>query len=102
MSLELQSSKDLLSDQIKLQINRDYQSYLLSKQKINVYETAITQATENYRITNNKYNNSLVTITDLLEADVSLLQAKLNVSLAKADAALAYQKILKTTGSLSK
>ena len=47
-------------------------------------------------------NNSLVTITDLLEADVSLLQAKLNVSLAKADAALAYQKILKTTGSLSK
>ena len=102
MSLELQSSKDLLSDQIKLQINRDYQNYLLSKQKINVYETAITQATENYRITNNKYNNSLVTITDLLEADVSLLQAKLNVSLAKADAALAYQKILKTTGSLSK
>ncbi len=102
MLLELQSSKQLLSDQIKLQVNRDYQSYLLSKQKINVYETAILQATENYRITNNKYNNSLVTITDLLEADVSLLQAKLNVSLAKADAALAYQKILKTTGSLSK
>lgn len=100
-TLEIKSTKELLSDQIKLQVNKDYQNYLLSRQKINVYETAIAQAAENYRITSNKYNNSLVTITELLDADVSLLQAKLNVSLAKADAALAYQKLLKTTGTLS-
>ena len=53
-------------------------------------------------ITKNKYDNSLVTLTDLLEADVSLLQSKLNISFGKADAVLAYNKLLQTSGSLSK
>ena len=50
-----------------------------------MYEKSILQATENFRITKNKYDNNLVTITDLLEADVSLLQAKLNLSLCLID-----------------
>ena len=100
--VQLNATESLLNDGIKLQLNRDYQNYLFAQKKIDVYEKTITQAAENYRITKNKYDNNLVTITDLLEADVSLLQAKLNVSVAKADAALAYNKILSTTGTLSK
>ena len=92
----------MLNDGIKLQLNRDYQNYLFAQKKIDVYQKSIAQATENYRITKNKYDNNLVTITELLEADVSLLQAKLNASVAKADAALSYNKILSTTGTLSK
>jgi len=100
--VQLNATESLLNDGIKLQLNRDYQNYLFAQKKIDVYEKSIVQATENYRITKNKYDNNLVTITDLLEADVSLLQAKLNVTVAKADAALAYNKILSTTGTLSK
>ncbi len=100
--VELNATEMLINDGIKLQLNKDYQNYLFAKKKINVYEKSISQATENYRITKNKYDNNLVTITDLLEADVSLLQAKLNASVAKADAALAYNKILSTAGTLSK
>ena len=100
--VQLNATESLLNDGIKLQLNRDYQNYLFAQKKIDVYEKTITHAAENYRITKNKYDNNLVTITDLLEADVSLLQAKLNVSVAKADAALAYNKILSTTGTLSK
>ncbi len=99
---EINANEELLNDAIKLQVNKDYQNYLLTRKKIEVYEKAIVQATENYRITKNKYDNSLVTITDLLEADVSLLQTKLNASYARADAALAYNKILQTTGTLVK
>jgi outer membrane protein len=99
---EVNANEEILGDAVRLQINKDYQAYLLSQKKIDVYEKATEQATENYRITNNKYNNSLVTITDLLEADVSLLQAKLNSSFAKADAVLAYNKLLQTAGLLSK
>lgn len=99
---EIIATQNLLNDQIKLQVNRDYQNYLLSQKKIEVYNKAIVQATENYRITKNKYDNALVTITDLLDADVSLLQAKLNASVAEADAALAYNKLLETTGTLTK
>ena len=100
--VQLAAAESLLNDGIKLQLNRDYQNYLFAQKKIDVYEKSIVQAIENYRITKNKYDNNLVTITDLLEADVSLLQAKLNVTVAKADAALAYNKILSTTGTHSK
>ncbi len=97
---QVTASEELLNDEIRLQVNKDYQGWLLAQKKIDVYDKAIAQATENYRITKNKYDNSLVTITDLLEADVSLLQAKLNAAYAKADAALAYNKLLSTTGTL--
>ena len=94
-------SEEILNDVVKLQVNQDYQNYILSKNKIAVYEKAIIQATENVRITNNKYNNSLATISELLEADVALLQTKLNIQAAKADAVGAYQKLLQTTGIIN-
>ena len=99
---EIDANQSLLNDQIKLQVNRDYQTFLLAQKKIEVYEKSIVQATENYRITKNKYDNSLVTITELLDADVALLQTRLTAAAAKADAALAYNKLLATTGTLSK
>ena len=99
---EVNAGEEILNDNIRLQVNKDYQNYLLSQKKINVYEKAEAQATENYRITNNKYVNSLVTITDLLEADAALLQSRLNIRFAKADAVLAYNKLLQTAGLLSK
>ncbi|ULT46607.1 TolC family protein [Niabella defluvii] len=51
-------------------------------------------------MTKNKFDNSLVTITELLDANVALLSTKINVLNAKADAALAYRKLLETTGVL--
>ncbi|WP_018630909.1 TolC family protein [Niabella aurantiaca] len=97
---ELSASSELLADNIRLQINRDYQRSILTKRKIEVYNKAEVQAAENYRITKNKYDNSLVTITDLLDANVALLSSKINVLNAKADAALAYQKLLESSGIL--
>jgi outer membrane protein TolC len=95
---QINASEEILNDVIKLQVSQDYQNYILSKKKIEVYEKAMLQASENYRITNNKYSNSLATMSDLLDANVSLLLTKLNIQAAKADAVLAYQKLLQTTG----
>lgn len=97
---QVMASEELLSDNIRLQVNQAYQAYLLSRKKINVYAVAIDQAAENYKITKNKYENSLVTTTDLLDADVAQLQAKLNYAFAKADAVAAYNKLLQVTGTL--
>jgi outer membrane protein len=85
-------------DSIKMQLNRDYQNYLLSKKKTSLYEKARDQATENFRIINNKYNNNLATISDLLEANVALLLSRLNLKAANADSFLAYQKLQHTAG----
>ncbi len=92
---------EMLADNIHLQVNQAYQSYLVSVKKIQVYEKAVTQASENYRITKNKFDNSLATTTELLDADVALLQSKLSVTNAKADSFLAYNKLLQTTGTLN-
>ncbi|HEX3933205.1 MAG TPA: TolC family protein [Puia sp.] len=98
---ETDANKALLEDQVRLQVNQAYQDYLTAVKKIGVSKKAIQQGEENYRITRNKYNNSLVTTTDLLEADVSLLQARINLELAKADALVAFDTILQRSGLLS-
>jgi outer membrane protein TolC len=81
-----------------LHINQDFENYLLSKRKTDVYKKAVVQAEENYRITKNKYDNALVNTSDLLEANVSVLQSKINLAVAKDDVLLAYSKLLESSG----
>jgi outer membrane protein TolC len=82
-------------------VNKSYLTLLSYRKKIEVYSSAVTQAEENYRIVKNKFDNSLATTTDLLEADVAQLQARLSYTLARADAFVSYNKLLQVTGMLS-
>jgi len=100
-SKELEATQELVNDNIRLQVNKAYLNWLSSQKKIEVYDKAIEQADENYRILKNKYANSLATLTDLLEADVAQLQAHLNYSFAKADAVVVYNQLLQAAGILS-
>jgi outer membrane protein len=99
---QVQASQEMLNDNIKVQINQAYEAYFLSLKKIDVYAQAVEQANENYKILKNKYDNSLATTTDLLDADVQQLQAKLNYAYSKADAIVAYNKLLQTAGVIAK
>ena len=99
---QVAANEEALTDAIRLQINQAYQNYLVSQKKIDVYATAVTQATENYKIVKNKYDNGLATVTDLLEADVAQLQAKLNYAFAQSDAVVSYDKLLQTAGMLTR
>jgi len=65
-----------------------------------VYDKALVQATENYRIVKDKYDNSLSTTNDLLEADYEQLQAKINQALSKADVAQKYYELQFASGKL--
>jgi outer membrane protein len=98
---EISANQAQLDDAVRLHVNQDYENYLLSEKKTEVYIKAVLQATENYRITKNKYDNSLVNTTELLDANVSLLQSKINLAVAKADVILAYNRLLETAGLLS-
>ncbi len=97
---QLQATQSIIGDQIDLQVNQAYQSYLLSSRKVVVYAKAIEQSNENYRITKNKHDNNLVTTTELLEADIAQLQAVLNYTFAKVDAAVSYTKLQQASGIL--
>lgn len=98
---EISANQDQLNDAVRLNINQDYENFLLSRKKIDVYERAVAQATENYRITKNKYDNNLLNTTDLLDANVSLLQSEINLAVGKADVLLAYNVLLETAGLIS-
>ncbi len=97
---QLSANEEMLFDAVQLQISQAYQNYLLSQKKTEVYQKAISQAEENYKIVKNKFNNALATATDLLDADVAQLQAKLDSAFSKADASVAYNKLLLTAGLL--
>lgn len=99
--MQLSATNDLLNDNIKLEVNKEYQNSDYSRKRIAVFEKSAEQANENYRITKNKYDNGLATMTELLDADAAQISANVGVINAKADAALAYRKLLQTTGILT-
>src|SRR6266487_201086 len=93
-------AESVLSDNVRLEVSQAYLNFLSYQKKIDVYTKAMEQATENYKIILNKYNNSLATTTDLLDADVARLQARMNFVFSQADAVVAYNKLLQSTGLL--
>lgn len=95
---ETDISKSILLDQVKLEINRNFQNYQQALDKIEVLNTAIEQAQENDDIVQSKYNNNIASVTDRIDADTQLYQAKINLEIAKADAELAYYNLLKSSG----
>ncbi len=99
--VEVEANQAALSDAIRQQVYSAYQAYILALRKIEVYDDAVAQAAEAYRIVKNKNENALATTTELLDADVAQLQARLSRAYAQADAAVAYARLQRTAGSLA-
>ncbi len=97
---QAEQQKNIMWDAIKMEVNQNYLTYMQSQKKIEVLEKSVIQAEENNRITGNKYKNQLVLQSELADADNALLQAKINLMLAKADAEIAYYKLLKSIGTI--
>lgn len=99
---EVQNSEEMLTDYIKIQVQKSIEDYQLALKQSNVYTQAVEQSTENYRIIKDKYDNGLSNTNDLLEADVEQLNATINKALAKANIVQKYYELLSVTGQLSK
>lgn len=97
---ETQIEVALLQDQIKEEAFEAKENYRLSLKQSAVFEKALEQATENYRIVKDKYDNSLADTNELLEADNQQLQAKINQALSKADIAQKYYELQFANGKL--
>lgn len=94
--------KGITVDNLKTEVNRNYQSYKVALDKIKLLQTSIAQATENNKILESKYQSNIASVTDRVDAQTLLYQAEINLELAKADAGLAYYTLLKSTGKLNK
>ncbi len=100
-SEEAKQSVALLTDQIKEEVHEAQENYTLAQKQYNVYNLAAEQATENYRIVKDKYNNGLSNTNDLLEADVEQLQANINKAVSKADILQKYYELAFAKGNLT-
>ena len=98
---QLTFTEAMMDDNMQLEVNKSYLSLMTNRKQIQVSAKAVEQAEENYRIVKNKFDNSLATTTDLLDADIAQLQARLSYTLSRADAFVAYHKLLQTAGLLS-
>lgn len=100
-SQETQSYKEILTDNIKVQVKKAIEDYDLALKQKEVYVEAANQSLENYRIVKDKYDNGLSNTNDLLEADVEQLSSKINNALARANIIQKYYELLSATGQLS-
>ncbi|MGI4751646.1 MAG: TolC family protein [Janthinobacterium lividum] len=95
-------NKGITSDNLKNEVNENYQNYLSALNRVNLLQTSITQATENNRLQESRYRSSIASATDRADAQTLLYQAQINLELAKADAGLAYYNLLNSTGKINK
>jgi outer membrane protein len=95
-------NQGITSDNIKNEVNMDYQNYIAALDKIRLLHISIDQANENNTILLSKYKSNIASATDRADAETLLYQAQINLELAKADAGLAYYTLLKATGRLNK
>jgi outer membrane protein TolC len=100
-ALEVQNSEMMLTDDIKIQVQKAIEGYDLALKQDLVYNQAVEQASENYRIIKDKYDNGLSDTNDLLEADVEQLGSNINKTLARANVIQKYYELLSVSGQLN-
>lgn len=100
-ALETKNSEAILTDRIKNEVQKSIEDYDLAINQSVVYDEALQQASENYRLVKDKFDNGLSDTNDLVEADVEQLSAKINTAVSKATIIQKYYELLSVSGQLS-
>ncbi len=96
--VQVEASVSQLKDAVELEVYQSFLTYKRAQDKIRVSRQTVNQANENYRITQQKYEQQLATSTDLIDAEVSLLQAKTSLTTSLVDYQIAKVKLNKSVG----
>lgn len=89
---------EITKDEIQDKLFKEHTQYQEILEKFVVVDKALDLANENYRIVKLKYLNQLVLITEMVDADNALLQAKYNKISTRLDAVLKHYELLHTAG----
>jgi outer membrane protein len=85
-------------DGVRLDVKQASLSVLEAEQNIQVAETAVSQAEENFRINEERYKGQVATSTDVLDALTLLTQARTNYYRALSDYNIAKARLARATG----
>jgi uncharacterized phage protein (TIGR02220 family) len=95
---QAQEGLSMMKDGVMLEVTQSYLGVNQFKERKAVSEQGVKQAEENYRITNDKYKKGLTSNSELLDAEVALLQAKLNLTQSLVDYELSMARLSKAIG----
>jgi len=88
----------MMKDGVMLEVTQSYLGVNQFKERKAVAEQGVKQAEENYRVTNDKYKKGLMPNSELLDAEVALLQARLNLIQSIVDYELSIARLSKAIG----
>lgn len=95
---QAKESLGLIQDAINVEVTQAYLTVKQSVEKIKVARETVEQATENQRVTAQRFKNGVATSTDALDADFTLMQSKVNYTQALVDYEMAYARLVKAQG----
>jgi outer membrane protein TolC len=95
---QVQDGYGQLRDAAVLDVTRNYLYLGRARERITVAGQGVQQAEESYRVTNAKFKQGLGMNSDLLDAEVALLQAKTNYTQALVDFGLAGAALERAIG----
>jgi outer membrane protein len=87
-----------LKENISLDVKKQLLNWRRSEEKVEVTRLGVDQAEENLRTTDDKFKSGAATSTDLLDANVSLLQARTNLTGALVEQELAQARLRRAIG----
>ncbi len=93
-----QTQLKILEENIELEVYSNYLKVISETNKINVSKKMLASSEENYRITKEKYNTQLVSSSDLIDAETSLLDSQISYLYSLIDLKIANVSLEKSIG----
>lgn len=80
LKLQAETSLAQLKDVIETEVIKEFLNYNKALKKVEVANKSVEQASENYRLTVDKYDQQLASSSDLIDAQAYLLEAETNLT----------------------
>ncbi len=96
---QLQDHRSRLQDGISLEVTQNYLALKQAGERIAVAKQSVSQAEENYRVTREKFESGMALNSDLLDAEVALLQSKTSYTQSLVDYRLSEASLQRAVGN---
>jgi outer membrane protein TolC len=97
---EIDNSREALKEHINSAIDDTYTNYTQAYSMLETEEKNVELATENYRLVENRYNNQLALLTDMLDASTAKLDAEVRLVNAQVNIIYYYYQLKYNSGTL--
>ncbi|HEX9614691.1 MAG TPA: TolC family protein, partial [Bacteroidota bacterium] len=92
------AAMDQVNDAVALEAAQSYFGVMEARERTTAAELGTKQAAESFRITKEKFTQGLASSTDLLDAEMALLQARLTEAQAASEFAIQRERLRRALG----